>query len=572
MTWRFLGSGAPTTDQFIRGNYYATSGYFPTSGGVLTTEVASDVIQSGEWLLLCTGVTQEPRNGRLIVSFRVITDGIDVTTSNEWLNRPSGSSQYVINPTNFDRTAASKYNLINVSLSNSGIVTQADNGDFITATSEDIYDAVAAGSDEGRRHILNELSGISGIANSTVTAMRDGVTWYSAGRGYRGATDVENTEATIGQQSGQFFIEVIAPDDDLSLMSNQMIVFTVGAGTLLPAGISNNTTYTAFATTAGIRLGTGAGIAYTLFLNNVIENGTSNVIAPVTGVVNNATGVVLQAYHAQLNEEYILDPLDLIDSVDDMSAIQKTELRDAARVNFRNRIEPTRITLENGVAITDATTLTSSTNVEVTFRASGLSGVTNIVIDFNGALGRSFDPADAQAVFDSLNTGDDVEETLTVSLPALPGGASYSNDVEVDLEINEGTNVDLLVTSLGDMIGDGITGEDADLVVTPERVESAIHNTDSAGTARQDIRDTLDVYNKTEVDDAIAAGSGGDTSSLSTAMFAWSIEEVDAQDDLVLRETGTRGSAEVFRFVRVDDGSGNITYDIVATGNVRAGG
>ena len=63
----------------------------------------------------------------------------------------------------------------------------------------------------------------------------------------------------------------------------------------------------------------------------------------------------------------------------------------------------------------------------------------------------------------------------------------------------------------------------------------------------------------------------GDTSSLSLVDYAWSVEEVDAQDNLVLRETGDRGSAEVCRFVRVDDGSGNITYDIVATGNVRAG-
>ena len=119
MVWRFIGEDGPTRNQFSRGNYYATSGYFPTNGGTLTTEVASDEVQSGEWLLFCTGVTQEP-SGRLTVSFRVITDGIDVTTdTTNWTNHPSGSSEYVINSANFDRTAASKYNLINVSVSSS---------------------------------------------------------------------------------------------------------------------------------------------------------------------------------------------------------------------------------------------------------------------------------------------------------------------------------------------------------------------------------------------------------------------------------------------------------------------
>ena len=108
MTWRFLGAGAPTTANFVRGNYYATSGYFPTSGGTLDTEVDSDAIQDGEWLLRCTDVTQEPNNGRLIVSFRVITDGIDVATdTTDWVNRPTGSSQYVINSTNFILTCSS---------------------------------------------------------------------------------------------------------------------------------------------------------------------------------------------------------------------------------------------------------------------------------------------------------------------------------------------------------------------------------------------------------------------------------------------------------------------------------
>ena len=55
------------------------------------------------------------------------------------------------------------------------------------ADADDVYDALVAGTHEGRRHILNELEGISGIPNSDVTATRDGVMWFSEGRGYAGA-------------------------------------------------------------------------------------------------------------------------------------------------------------------------------------------------------------------------------------------------------------------------------------------------------------------------------------------------------------------------------------------------
>ena len=79
---------------------------------------------------------------------------------------------------------------------------------------------------------------------------------------------------------------------------------------------------------------------------------------------------MLQAYHAQLNEEYILDPLDLIDSVDDMSATQKTELRDAARVNFRNRVEIARVFNDGGAEIPDIDSFPGSgENVIVMIRA-----------------------------------------------------------------------------------------------------------------------------------------------------------------------------------------------------------
>ena len=87
-------------------------------------------------------------------------------------------------------------------------------------------------------------------------------------------------------------------------------------------------------------------------LDNVIENGTSNVI-PAGAEDTDATNVTLQAYHAQLNEEFIIDPLDLIDSVDDMSANQKTELRDAARINFSNRVEIAQVVNEDRTEIPD---------------------------------------------------------------------------------------------------------------------------------------------------------------------------------------------------------------------------
>ena len=112
-------------------------------------------------------------------------------------------------------------------------------------------------------------------------------------------------------------------------------------------------------------------------LRDIIENGTSDVIVPDVSSHGSATDVTLQAYHAQLNEEYILDPLDLIDSVDDMSPAQKTELRDAARIGFRNRVEIARIINSDRTEIPDIDSFPGvGENVIVTLRASGLSGVT----------------------------------------------------------------------------------------------------------------------------------------------------------------------------------------------------
>ena len=562
MTWRFTGNNVSLRSQFSKGDYYATNGYFST------TEVESDTVVSGQWLLLCTGVTQE--SSRLDVYFRVITDGILPASTNvgdEWQRRVPGSSEYVLNTTNADvTTSASRYNLVRADIANNGIVTQDSAGDYRIADTSDVYDSIAVGTDEDRRHILNELSGINGIPNSAVTATRDGVTWYSEGRGETGADSVASgTDHTIGTLSGLFYIEVIATDDDVPAFTpGQMIMFTIGAGDDLPAGISENTTYTAVVERGGFPI--FEGTAHLYFLEDTIADGTSDVIVPDGTIANAAENVVLQAYHAQLNEEFILDPLDTIDSVDAMTADQKTELRDAARINFRNRFDFVQIRDENRMPIANASDLVSSADVYVTVRASGLSGITRLVLDFDGNLGRSFNDA---ATLDPLNTGDDVRlEIGPISLPSI----TYTDDTELEVELFIGTNpadIELEIGRLGDLLADGRTPEAADLVVTPERVESAIHNL-ADDDAREDVRTSLDVYSKAEVDAEV--GGAGDTSTLSTAMYAWDTELVDAQVNLVLSETGTRGSAEVCRFVRVDDGSGNITYDVVATGNVRAGG
>ena len=99
MVWRFVGTNASLRSQFNKGDYYATNGYFST------TEVESDVVQSGQLLLLCTGRTQE--TARLDVYFRVIADGIMPAGANvgdEWRQRVSGSAEYVLNTAGLDLT------------------------------------------------------------------------------------------------------------------------------------------------------------------------------------------------------------------------------------------------------------------------------------------------------------------------------------------------------------------------------------------------------------------------------------------------------------------------------------
>ena len=128
-----------------------------------------------------------------------------------------------------------------------------------------------------------------------MTATRDGATWYSSGRGYRGATAVEaDPFSTFGIVSNNFFMAVSAPDEDLSLVAGQMVVLTIGAATGLPTGISPNRTYTA--TVMGI---SGAAEFPIITLDDVIENGTSDVIVPDVSSHASATDVTLRAYHAQ---------------------------------------------------------------------------------------------------------------------------------------------------------------------------------------------------------------------------------------------------------------------------------
>ena len=128
-------------------------------------------------------------------------------------------------------------------------------------------------------------------------------------------------------------------------------------------------------------------------------------------------------------------------------------------------------------------------------------------------------------------------------------------------------DLELIVANLGDLLGAGRTVEAADLVVTPERVESAIHNTDATGTAREDIRTTLDVYSKAEVDDAIA--DTGDTSTLSTARLQYTRRMIAGIDTVLLEEVESPNH-EVLRYERVVNGD-SVTWDLVMSGNVRAG-
>ena len=204
-------------------------------------------------------------------------------------------------------------------------------------------------------------------------------------------------------------------------------MFTIGTGTGLPTGISNNTTYTAFINGA---LGASPTSAtHKITLRDVIASGTTDVITP--GVDDDdADDVDLRAYHAQLNEEFLIDPDDLNDSVDGMTPTQKEELRDAARINFSNRFEFSRVSRSDGTDIADINAFpdpVSGFNVRITFHASGLSNVTRIVIDFDGniitTITDTSTTVDNRNVLDEINNGDDVEITAVsythLTLPTI---------------------------------------------------------------------------------------------------------------------------------------------------------
>ena len=133
-----------------------------------------------------------------------------------------------------------------------------------------------------------------------------------------------------------------------------------------------------------------------------------------------------------------------------------------------------------------------------------------------------------------------------------------------------GTNpadIELEIGRLGDLLGDGRTPEAADLVVTPERVESAIYNLADDSDALIDVRTSLDVYSQEEVDTLI--GDAGDTSTLSTAGFQWDSDSETNPTRLTLQESASPNH-EVFRLERVGSGS-DITWNLIVSGNVTAG-
>ena len=336
-----------------------------------------------------------------------------------------------------------------------------------------------------------------------------------------------------------------------------MILFTIGAGTGLPTGISNNTTYTAFVDGA---LGASPTSAtHKITLRDVVANGTTDVITP--GVDDtDADDVDLTAYHAQLNEEFLIDPDDLIDSVEEMTVTQKEEFRDAGRINFSNRFEFSRVARDDGTDLADINAFpadVSGFDVRITFHASGLSNVTRITLDFDGNIVATITDTsttvDNRNVLDEINNGDDVELTVDASLPSI----TITNETEVQAVITESTssNPDIPDHILGDLLGAGRTVEDADLVVTPERVESAIHNlTDDAIV---DVQETLGIGSSNDGDQIIIEGE----------TYTYTPGETAAGEDTLIL-TRNRGNVLVGTHIFRADG----TVDYMVTGQVISGG
>ena len=300
----------------------------------------------------------------------------------------------------------------------------------------------------------------------------------------------------------------MTPEGISPFVDGQMLVFTTDFRLLLDVGgITIPGNYTAFVD--GLPEAASDSLSFTVTLRDVVRNGTSNVLTP-TGSTGTTTNVTLQAYHAQFNEEFILDPVGLIDTVDDMTATQKEELRDAARVDFRNRVVISRIVNTDNTEIPDIASFPSSTDsVIVMIHASGLSGVTEFVIDFDGFLHRTVSDTDVDTdgnnYVDTINTGDDVTIAVTVPLGTSPSSYTATTEVQVEF-IGTTTDFDFEEAALGDLLGAGVTVEDADLVVTPGRIESAIHllrsnnDDDDDSTALADVQASLGIGDGTFVD------------------------------------------------------------------------
>ena len=183
-----------------------------------------------------------------------------------------------------------------------------------------------------------------------------------------------------------------------------------------------------------------------------------------------------------------------------------------------------------------------------------------------------------------LDTGDDVDFEIEASLVDIGG---YANDTPVQI-LFEGvtSDVEFIDAILGNLIGTGRTIEDADLVVTPSRVESAIHNMDLNAIA--DVRDAInspdtfleltdtpDAFGTTgqvlQVNsdrDGLVFGAGGDTSSLATAGFTYTATEDAAGLSTLILTKDDDDNTEFGRYIQRADG----TVDFMVSGQFIAGG
>ena len=101
------------------------------------------------------------------------------------------------------------------------------------------------------------------------------------------------------------------------------------------------------------------------------------------------------------------------------------------------------------------------------------------------------------------------------------------------------SNPDIPDNILGDLLGDGRTVEDADLVVTPSRVESAIHNMDS--DAQEDVRNALNInfLNLPDVTPTDYTGQGGMAVVVNSTGTALEFGEASGGADTIETDTET---------------------------------